>query len=250
MDRVLLRRADITAHSSDSTLPAWGTWVFREFEQSLSSKEPLFPCIFGVIGFNTDRLRYGFFDSPSAYESLMQLKDALVEYTSAARGIGSNTSFVAFFRPEAEIQSMEAYQARFWSVLQFLHEHDPQAWPANIPTHPDHAMWEFCFNGEPLFVVCATPAHGARLSRRAVSFTMTFQPRWVFEGLEGDSVRGRAARKAIRRRLTRYDLVPPHAALGSYTDPNNREWTQYFLTDSNAEDMGECPFRVSGSPTQ
>jgi uncharacterized protein len=247
MNHVLLSRADINDGQSATNIPDWGRSIFKEFEQSMSSNDPSFPCIFGVIGFHSDRLRYGFFDSPTTRTDLMKLNNALVAYTTTARDIGNNTSFVAFFRPDTEVQSMAAYQDRFWSVLQFQHENDPQGWPASIPTHADDPMWEFCFNGEPLFVVCATPAHNSRLSRRAVSFTLTFQPRWVFDGLEGHTARGRAAREAIRQRLVRYDSVAPHAVLGSYTDPTNREWLQYFLPDTNTVDATECPLRLSGS---
>ena len=70
---------------------------------------------------------------------------------------------------------------------------DKNAWPAEIPEQVDHPMWEFSFAGEPIFVVCSTPAHVMRQSRRASTFMLTFQPRWVFEKILGTEKAASAA---------------------------------------------------------
>lgn len=136
---------------------------------------------------------------------------------------------------------MEEYQSLFWSVLRFLNQHDPQAWPADIPQDTEDPLWEFCFNGEPIFVVCNTPAHDKRRSRSAKGFLITFQPRWVFEELKGE--KGEKGRQLVRERLEKYDEVPLHPAMGAYGDEVNREWKQYFITNENTS-PAKCPFHA------
>jgi FPC/CPF motif-containing protein YcgG len=110
---------------------------------------------------------------------------------------------------------------------------------------PDNDRWEFCFADTPMFVVCNTPAHRRRRSRSGLGLTITFQPRWVFEGLEGDAPAGVKARRTIRARIDRYDTLPPSPRLGVYGAPGNREWRQYFLPDEDsAEPHGRCPLHI------
>jgi len=112
---------------------------------------------------------------------------------------------------------------------------------------PEQDYWEFCFAGTPMFVVCNTPSHGRRRSRSGAGLTITFQPRWVFAGLEGDSVAGKNARRTIRARIDRYDALPPSPRLGIYGAAGNREWQQYFLPDDNATTTPDrCPLHVVG----
>jgi uncharacterized protein len=158
----------------------------------------------------------------------------------------SETSLVVFFRSAEPVAGLPEYRERFWSVLRYLHEHDPQRWPADIPRDPEDPWWEFSFAGTPIFVVCNTPAHVRRNSRHSPGFLMTFQPRWVFDGLAEGTAKGDAARRVIRERLRRFDDVEPSSLLGACGDPSNREWRQYFLSDGESEDGSSCPFHVNG----
>ena len=108
----------------------------------------------------------------------------------------------------------------------------------------DHPLWEFSFAGEPIFVVCKNPAHTRRRSRWASTFTMTFQPRWVFDFLK-DSAQAEIAIRAVRKRLSVYDRSTPSPCLGRYGDLDNREADQYFLSDDD-QPMG-CPYRHLGT---
>jgi FPC/CPF motif-containing protein YcgG len=102
-------------------------------------------------------------------------------------------------------------------------------------------MWEFSFAGEPIFVVCSTPAHVTRQSRRSSAFTLTFQPRWVFEKILGTEKAAEAAFAEVRKRLIPYDSTPPSPLLGRYGRRDGREYQQYFLYDENHAPP-ECPF--------
>lgn len=98
---------------------------------------------------------------------------------------------------------------------------------------PENPNWEFSFNSTPMFVVANTPVHRARRSRYFEYFAVTFQPRFVFDGLEGNSKTGMNARKIIRGRLAKYDSVSMSPLLGNFGEEGNKEWHQYFLGEEN-----------------
>ncbi|MBB5133705.1 hypothetical protein HNP84_003431 [Thermocatellispora tengchongensis] len=222
-----------------------------EFLASITSDAEPFPCTFGVAAARKGTLRIGYVDGTDRQDDWSALPDLLRGYLEGYRDLGRETSLVVFFRPEDEPLPLEAYQERFWAVLRYLAAKDAQPWPEDLPTDPDHPMWEFAFAGVPIFVVCNTPAHDRRRSRHAPQFMITFQPRWVFEGLEAHTPRGAAARRTIRNRLRAYDAVEPSPHLGAYGDDANREWRQYFLGDDNTpEAAGErCPFHAGTAGT-
>ncbi|MGK5631058.1 YqcI/YcgG family protein [Streptomyces sp. URMC 123] len=229
--------------------PSWGTECIRELRETLLSEESPFPCTFAVSGIKRNTLRFAFVDDLDDERAWEPLPGILSAYLRDFRRLGRETSLVVFFRPEAAPRRLPEYEERFWAVLRHLHERDPEPWPAGVPTDTDDPWWEFSYGGTPIFVVCNTPAHRMRRSRHSPGFFITFQPRWVFEGLGADTPPGAAARRTIRKRLSRFDAVPPSPALGSYGDPDNREWRQYFLPDGpRAHGVAErCPFHHTGA---
>lgn len=73
---------------------------------------------------------------------------------------------------------------------------------------------------------------------------ITFQPRWVFDGVIGPQAPNSDRIKAeIRRRLAAFDALPPSPDLGAFGEAGNREWTQYFLGDTNELRTTGCPFQ-------
>jgi FPC/CPF motif-containing protein YcgG len=220
--------------------------VFADFQQSMASRERPFPCTFGIEAFRGDGLRYVFVDNPHDAASLDTLRRTLGQFLSVSRRIHRYTSLVVMFKPLDTPLPVDAYRTIFWATLAYLHAHDPLPWPADVPTDPDHPEWEFCFAGEPTFVVCNTPAHVQRASRRSVGLIMTFQPRWVFDELRANPIRAQRTTALIRARLETYDAAPISSALGAYGDPNNREWKQYFLADvEDAAQAQRCPLEIS-----
>jgi uncharacterized protein len=237
----LWRRRELEAHPEG--LPTWAPRAFRRFGDDLQSTRPAFPCVFGVEAFREDGLRFVFVESgdPADVEGLAH---ALAEFVRTSGAFGRYVSLVAFVGSAEECE-LEEWEEAFWRILQHLHEVDPEPWPDWIPMEPENDRWEFCFAGTPMFVVCNTPAHRRRRSRSGLGLTITFQPRWVFEGLEGDAPAGVKARRTIRARIDRYDTLPPSPCLGVYGAPGNREWQQYFLHDENsAEPHGRCPLHI------
>jgi FPC/CPF motif-containing protein YcgG len=233
MDRLYLRKDEV---ASNFPVSSWQTVMFSEFEAQMSSESRPFPCIFGVTGHRLDQLRYLFLD-PYDIETLA---GQLAHYVSQARSFGPDTSLILFTRP-GPVQTLEAYHRKMWHTLDQLARLDQSPWPAEIPEQIDHPMWEFSFAGEPIFVVCATPAHVMRQSRRASTFMLTFQPRWVFEKILGTEKAANAAFAEVRKRLIPYDSASPSPLLGRYGAPDGREYQQYFLHDDNESGSG-CPF--------
>lgn len=228
-------------HPHMSPAVEWQQAAVRAFADRMLSNEELFPCIFGVDAVRKATLRYAFI--PAGSERVPTLARALVEFTDMAPSLGNRTSLVAFFDHEPELTSIEAYEQHFWSCLAQLQDLDEAEWPDGVSRDPSDPTWEFSFNGTPMFVVANTPVHQDRRSRRSDYFTVTFQPRFVFDDLKAGTPTGDRARNVIRKRLKQYDRVPQTPLLGSYGDPNNREWTQYFLQEHNQplDASARCP---------
>ena len=220
--------------------PSWQRVVFAEFESTLTSKSRPFPCVFGVSGLKGDQLRYSFLD-PLEPETVAPV---LAEYLAGARDIGRMTSLVVFGRP-GPVQGIEAYRDRFWSILDGLSALDEGPQPEGVSRDLDDPTWEFTFAGEPVFVVCNSPAHVMRQSRRSTSFMITFQPRWVFDGItDSDDPAVKKALKIVRDRIREFDAIEESPFLGSYGQFENREYQQYFLDDTN--EAPRCPFHQLG----
>ncbi|MCM3924466.1 YqcI/YcgG family protein [Frankia sp. AiPs1] len=229
-------------------MPGWGAGCARDIMATLKSDTEPFPCVFAVAAAHKGGLRFGFVEDLRDERTWSVLPDILATYLSVYQSISRDTSLVVFFGsggPTAgpDNDDVLSYEQRFWSILSYLHDSDGEPWPSDIPTDTDDPGWEFSFRGTPIFVVCNTPAHRRLRSRSNPVFTITFQPRWVFTGLEPTSPRGAAARKIIRERLARMDEVDSTPLLGSYGDPANREWKQYYLRD-DASVADSCPLHA------
>src|SRR4051794_24584749 len=240
MSRLYLKKDEVR---SGYRAGSWQSVLFSEFEAQMSSEARPFPCVFGVAGHRHDQLRYLFLD-PIDIDILGQ---QLALFVSESRSHGPNTSLILFTRPRP-VQTIDAYYKKFWRILDQLARADKQPWPAEIPQTVDHPMWEFSFAGEPIFVVCSTPAHVMRQSRRSSSFMLTFQPRWVFERMLGTDHAAAKAFGEVRKRLVPFDTTVPSPLLGRYGDPEGREFKQYFLYDNN-QPPPECPFHKLAQTT-
>lgn len=233
-ETILLRRSDVRERYPEGT---WQQILFSEFSTSLESSSRPYPCMFGVRGYRADQLRYSFQETLD----LDLLAIVLREFVYKSRSFGPNTSLVVFIKPE-KLEQISVYEENFWHVLKGLSKRDETAWPDHIPTIISSSEWEFCFAGEPVFVVCNTPAHLLRQSRRSSSLMLTFQPRWVFDNILRTEKSTKRAFNSVRKRLANYDFVPISPALGKYGEPNILEYQQYFLGDENV--IKNCPFHT------
>lgn len=213
----------------------WQRKVFSELDSALMSEARPFPCIYGVAGHKAGQIRYGFAETLTAEA----IAAALDTYLPQAREFGPNTS-LALFEAPSDISAMDDYFERFWSLLKGVADIDRKPWPSDIPEETDAPLWEFCYAGEPVFVVCTTPAHVLRQSRRSSTFMLTFQPRWVFDRILGSERAASKSFSVVRGRLSAYDFVSPSPVLGKYGADGIREAEQYFLDDTNTP--LSCPF--------
>lgn len=222
---------------------SWERQAFHAFETAMADRQRPFPCTLGIAGLAANQLRFHFIThDPVSDEAAREVAAALQSYVPCARGFGKNTSLVVMFKQSQDL-GLPAYEALFWRLLNAVHQLDARPWPDDIPRDTESERWEFSFAGEPMFVVCNTPSHKQRASRHAENFMVTFQPRWVFDGVIGpqapnsDRIKGE-----IRRRLAAFDAIPPSPDLGAFGEAGNREWTQYFLGDTNEPRTSGCPF--------
>ncbi len=232
-----------------SPMPAWGKPVLSHFTNDMTSIESPFPCILGVEGLKKGHIRFAFIENHNEKGEIRKLSEYLKLYLRNARHFGKYTSLVVFFKPSYPLLSVENYEKQFWHVLQNLNKCDEQPWPEAIPHSPEESRWEFSFHGEPMFVVCNTPVHKKRKSRYSSTFMMTFQPRWVFEGLNGETKKGKHVKQAVRKRLKNYDEIDAHPLLAWYGAEDVLEWKQYFLRDNNREQLTKCPFYTEEKKT-
>lgn len=214
---------------------SWQRKIYAELDAALCSEARPFPCVYGVAGHQAGQLRYAFEERMTP----ARVAATLEAYLSKARSFGPNTSLVYFEAP-TPIDTIEAYHRRFWTLLRDVARGDRQPWPDDIPAETDASLWEFCFAGEPVFVVCTTPAHVNRQSRRSSAFMLTFQPRWVFDRILGTEKAATRSFSVVRARLEKYDFLPPSPTLGKYGAEGVREADQYFIDDRNG--ALACPF--------
>ncbi|MGD6959530.1 YqcI/YcgG family protein [Rossellomorea aquimaris] len=225
-------------------LTPWQQAAYADFSSVMCDVEHPYPCVPGKQGFQTDTLRFGFAEDPRKQAASEKLACLLKQYGEISRDTGKYASLVVFFNSEeivADNQSIDSYQDIFWGLLNRIHELDESPWPEDIAKDPHHHTWEFCFDGEPYFAFCSTPAHTMRKSRYFPYFLVAFQPRWVFDEINSSTAFGQKLKKVIRKRLIEYDEADPHPSLKWYGQEDNYEWKQYYLSDDDSS-LSKCPF--------
>lgn len=201
-------------------------------------RQRAYPCHFGRVALERRELYATFFD-----DSPEQLADALRRFLDLSRPYPQRRlALAAFRRPDGVERDPEGCGRRFWELLRALRDLDERPWPDDIPTSPEDPAWEYSFHGVPMFIFAAAPLYRRRRSRHlGPGMVMLFQPRNVFDGIEGSTPAGAKARKLIRRRLSEWDDAPPHPDMGDYGDASNHEWLQYFLPDDDSRAFDTCP---------
>ncbi|MCS1349990.1 YqcI/YcgG family protein [Mechercharimyces sp. CAU 1602] len=228
----------------------WRKDAFLSFREGVLSPSPKFPCIFATQGLKEDEMRFSFYESDDD-EAVKSWAQHLRLYLSSARQLGKYTSYVSFFNLPRD-QSLCEYESIFWSIVNRLHRLDEVMWPQERTRNTDSPYWEFIYHGEPIFVVCNTPAYKGRKSRKSSTFLIAVQPAWVFEHMGLLQERGKKAIRVIRQLLQQYDDHPVFPYLGLPGEENNREWMQYFIPETNELDSKKiaCPFAYRNDKEQ
>lgn len=245
-------RCDDAAHTPEPTpsfpLPFWAPAIQDEIEATLS--DPAFPCVFAREAMMRGAIQFCWAGSSDEQADRTAIADSLkayLEYCTSLPPLESLLETLAVvFKPITPALSLQQYHQQAWDILQDLHDHDSQPWPADIPSDPDNPLWSFCFAGTPVFVNVSAPGHVARRSRNLCrSLVLVMQPRSNFDLVAGkDHPNGEQVREQIRKRMAMYDQVDSPSELGTYGDSANREWHQYVLRESNDPPTGKCPLSI------
>jgi FPC/CPF motif-containing protein YcgG len=268
----LVEQSTLDARVESGAAPDWVARHWRTFEASLTGGddgsparrggedtgsparrggkddgEP-FPCYFGADSVRQGEPLYTAVPSTTDPDALFQLGETLLEYLDRYEDLPARSSLVTFFKPPDEDLTEAEYHETLWNVLQFLHVHDPEPWPEDIPTDPDDERWEFCFGGDAMFPTCRAPFYDDRRSRYCpVGLEITFQPRRLFRrvSVTAETEQGQQAREVIQERLENYDGVPPHPDLGDWGVDGDREWPQYLFESDPEQSPDEPPIEVT-----
>ncbi len=235
---------------ADEACPGWVSDHWHSFREGLLGQrnDSPFPCFFGAESVASGDPLYTAVPSMTDKDALLDLGRVLETYLEMWTDYSDRASLVTFFKPPERPLTEAEYHDALWHILQFLHVHDPEPWPTEIPTEPDDPYWEFCFAGEPMFPTCRAPFYADRKSRYCpIGLEITFQPRGLFEslGVTGDTEAGQHARDVIQDRLSEYDGVCPHADLGDWGNEGDREWPQYMLSSDDDQAPSVCPITVT-----
>jgi FPC/CPF motif-containing protein YcgG len=216
-------------------------WKLRAYEQYKAKLDAHdYPCFFGQTGEARGEMLYTFIPRNALSEMLtgMQQLVTLINTPDYKR-----SSLVAFFEPDSAITTHTSFVNRFWQVLQYLHDHDPNSATERTP---DDLLWEFSFERSEMFVVGTSPTYQQRRSRNlGLGIVLIFQPRSLFIDPTTSQPIAATVRKSIHQRMLTYDGMSVHPDIGFYGEPRNREWKQYALPDDNTPETGSCPFQTS-----
>jgi FPC/CPF motif-containing protein YcgG len=242
---LLLTPAGVETLRGQHALSPWADMAYGELVAKV--EDPAFPCTFGTVAVRKGDLLAAFVEAQDPAGLRQGLHQCFVEYTDHMRALdpvaASLHPLAIFLPPPTNVRTIAEYFEFGWSLLQWLHEHDPAPWPERVPRDPDDPAWSYCFGGIPLFVNFKTPAHHVRRSRRmAGAYLLLVQTRDGFDVVAGDTPQGRRARALIRQKLSAYDPMPPYPELAHFGTTSNREWKQYFVPDDNRAVAERCPF--------
>ena len=230
----------------------WRTQVYQQFRSRMTDDK--FPCPFSRKSFQKGSQTFCFLESTEEYE-LHRFGAALLQYLDGVERAGPSGNpfmpLLAFVRPSAETRSLADDHRQCWAIMQFLHDHDPKPWPSDTPTDPDHHLWSFCFNGVQLFFNFSAPGHQVQRSRNlGDAIVLVINPRRNFDVVAGNTPEGHAVRHAIRHRVEVYQGHPAVSDLGTYGDPENREWWQYQADEPASPRPPSCPLKIRRHETE
>jgi FPC/CPF motif-containing protein YcgG len=219
------------------------SWKLDAYEQYRAKlRAPDYPCFFGQSGEARGEMLYTFVAKGRLNELLSNMREFVSLIGTPAH---ERSSLVAFFEPDPSLTDHGSFVARFWQVLRFLHEYDPDP---GLERTPDHPLWEFSFQCCEMFVVGASPTYRRRRSRNlGPGMALIFQPRSLFIDPTTSQPIAASVRQRIHKRMLAHDGMPVHPDIGFYGELINREWKQYALPDDNEPASGSCPFHMGRS---
>lgn len=232
-------------------LPDWAVPAFRQVSSILRGEG--FPCIFAR---QANYLKSGwvcFVDSVETEAGRERVKQAILAYYGVIKRFPRERTIIMplliMVKPVYPHLQLQEYRDQAWGLFNWLHQHDPEPWPLDVPTDPDRNDWTYCFGGIQLFSNVSMPAHKVHIARNlGDSLCFVTQPRTNFDLVGGNNRKGRLVRQEIRERSERYEGRPVSKALAHYGTAENRDWLQMASKDSEDDSTypTECPFKFRG----
>lgn len=232
------RRVITAERVGDDHPPTWFAEAYQEFHQNVGDEK--YPCYFGSRAERDGAHYYSYVRG----DRLDDLPQTIFSFLGLCENFSRDkNNLVVFFEPGPAVPTHAEERVKFWSVLQYLHSHDPVPNSVAYRHDPDDPEWDFPFAGRLFFVVGNSPSYKMHRSRNlGPCLTMIFQPREIFVDSTSGCPISEAARRIIRDRALQWDGIATHPALNTYGMSDNREWTQYFFSDDNSLETGRCPF--------
>jgi uncharacterized protein len=226
-----------------NTGPAWLREALDDFR--IHVLQLAYPCNFGRRALEKRELYMTWVD-PDDPSTLPGDVATFLDLTQTDR-LGREPIAV-FVKPTPERRTHLEHDETFWSILQYLHDHDDRPWPEHVPQDPDEEGWMFSFHGIEMFVFALVPTNRLRRSRYAGDcLVIMLLPKSVFAGIEVGTPAGNAARIGIRKRLQEWDPVEFHPSIGELDVMSQEEWRQYFLPDDSSDIHDTCPITHRGA---
>ena len=151
----------IIEEQNKGILDEWKTISFNNFHDSILDQSKPFPCYFAVDSEKHGWSRYIFSESAYDENELFKLRDGIYEYIKTYQQIAKRTTLVIFLNHLINNYWLKNTKT-ILECITILMRNDPEPWNAEIPIDPYNAKWEFCFGGEPIFVVCRAPIYSER----------------------------------------------------------------------------------------
>lgn len=114
-------------------LPRWTVAAYAEFNAEVLDEA--FPCTFGTVAQRRGDVRYAFLEPSDAEDAGRLTREALIAFTDLVRPLepvaASLVPLAVFMPPSPETMTVDEYFVRGWTLLRWLHAHDPMPWPAH-----------------------------------------------------------------------------------------------------------------------
>jgi FPC/CPF motif-containing protein YcgG len=236
---------DIPGHA----LPAWQLEAFHEIRSHVA--DDAFPCIFARRSFNLDAWYFVFVESFDTPGGRAAVAEAVATYLQRLDPDPEKPVLMPLLVVEQPIRpalTLDDYHRRGWSLLQSMHDGDPDAWPDDVPVDTDDNEWGFCFRGQPLFINFSSPAHSYFRSRNlGASMVLVLQRATNFDAVtsyDWNGPKGHAVRKVIRDRVDKYEGHPAPVEFTIAGTPAERAWKQMAIPEPDGQYPAQCPFHA------
>jgi len=165
--------------------------------------DPEFSCLGGRSALHRLTYRFGSYERLDDPDVTAGLARDLYAFTAERAGFeGDFATFVAVFRGD-RVLGEAAFEARFWSQLQRLHDLDARhhAWDPRVVSNPNDPDFSFSVAGTAYFVVGMHP-QASRRSRRFAWPALIFNAHEQFERLREAGTLPELQNQIRRREIT------------------------------------------------